>query len=88
MLNIDKGRRPPHLLCVGDRRQRQRRLARRFRPEDLHNPASWETPRAQGLVDRKTAGGDDRDLQLRRRIAQPHDRILAIRFDDRLQGQI
>ena len=58
VLGVDERRQPAHPLRLGDDVQRERRLARRLRPEDLHDPAPGYTSDAQCRVDADRAGGN------------------------------
>ena len=66
VLGVDEGRLASGLLRLGDHVQRQRRLAARLGPEDLHDPAARHPAHAQRQVEPQRAGGDGRDPQGRR----------------------
>ena len=78
------------LLRLRHRVQRQRGLARRFRPVDLDHAALGQAADAQRDVQAERAGGDDLDVLDHLAFAQPHDRALAELLLDlrqcRLQG--
>ena len=54
-------------LRLGNGVQRQRGLARAFRPVDFHHPAARQAADAQRQVQAQRAGGDDLDLLVDRR---------------------
>ena len=66
MLGVDEGGDAAVLLGLGDDVQRQRRLARAFRPEDLDDAAARQTADAQRDVEAQRAGRDQFDLGNRR----------------------
>jgi hypothetical protein len=72
------------LLRFRDRVQRQRRLAGRFRAEDLDDAAARQAEPAQREVERRRAGRDTFiDLDA---VGQAHDRALAVLTFDLRQG--
>jgi hypothetical protein len=64
MFGIDEGRRPAGFLRLGDGMQRQRGLARAFRPVDLDDAAARQAADAQRDVEPQRTGGDRLDLHL------------------------
>ena len=72
MLGIDEGADAALLLRLGDGVQRQRRLARAFRPVDLDDAAARQAADAERDVEAERAGRDGLDLDhllVRRRAA-------------------
>ena len=61
VLGVDERRHAAELLRLGDDLQRQRRLARRFRAEDLDDAAARHAADAERVVDADRAGGDGVD---------------------------
>jgi hypothetical protein len=86
VLGVDERRHPAELLRLGDDVQRQRRLARRFGPEDLDHPAAGHAADAERVVEAHRAGGNGRDRRDGVLLAQAHDRALAELFLDLPQG--
>ena len=76
MLGVDEGGDAAGLLRLGDRVQRQRRLARAFRPVNLDHPAARQAADAQRDVEPEAAGRDRLDLDRLAR-AQAHRAALA-----------
>ena len=76
MLGVDEGGDAAGLLRLGDRVQRQRGLARAFRPVDLDHPAARQAADAERDVEPERAGRDGLDLDRLAR-AQPHRAALA-----------
>ena len=89
MFGVDERRHAAELLRLGDDLQRQRRLARRLRPEDLDDAAARHAADAEGVVEadgrrsRSTAIGGDGVL-----LAQAHDRALAELLLDLADGHL
>ena len=77
MFGVDEGADAAVLLRLGDDMQRQRRLARGFRPVDLDHPAARQAADAERDVEPQRAGRDRLDLDRLLVLAQPHDRALA-----------
>ncbi len=76
VLGVDEGGDAAPLLGLADDREREGRLARGLRAEDLDHAAAREAADADRRVDRQRAGRDElHRLDLLR--AQPHDRALA-----------
>src|SRR6185437_8840833 len=76
MLGVDEGAGAALLLGLGDDMQRERRLARAFRPVDLDDAALGQAADAQRDIEAQRAGRDRLDLQ-RLALAELHDRTLA-----------
>ena len=68
---------PPCRCASRNHLQRDGRLARRFRPEDLDHAAAGEAADAQRGVERNGAGGDDGDRDNRPLAPQLHDGALT-----------
>src|SRR5262245_36232650 len=77
MLGIDKRANAALLLRFGYRVQRQRRLARAFRPIDLDDSALGKAADAERNVERQRACRDGLDLDHLLVLAEPHDRAFA-----------
>src|ERR1700744_254731 len=77
MLRIHKRRQPAGLLRLGHNLQRDRRLTRRLRPEDLNNPAPRHAAHSQRRIERDRPRRDDRNRHNRLFGPQPHHRSLA-----------
>ena len=58
VLGVDERRHAAELLRLGNHLQRQRRLARRLRPEDLDDAAARHAADAERVVDADGAGGN------------------------------
>ena len=87
MFGIDKGADAAALLRLGDDMQRQRRLARRFRPVDFDDPAARQAADAERDIEAERAGRDRLDLD-RLLALEPHDRALAEGALDLGQGGV
>ncbi len=81
MLGIDERGGPADLLRLGDGVQRERRLARAFRPVDFDHPPARQAADAERDVEPEAAGGDRFDLHLLA-AAELHRRALAERAVD------
>ncbi len=82
VLRVDEGGGAAQLLDVGDDLERERGLARRFRPVDLDDAPARQAADAEGEVQAERAGGDDLDALLDVLVAHAHDRALAeLAFD-------
>ena len=81
MLGVDEGGGAAGLLRLGDGVQRQRRLARAFRPVNLDHPAARQAADAERDVEPEAAGRDGLDLDLLA-AAELHRRALAERAVD------
>jgi hypothetical protein len=77
VFGIDKGADAALFLFFGHDMQRQRGLARRFRPVDLDDPALGQAADAKRDVEAQRAGRGRLDLHRRAVGAKPHDRALA-----------
>ena len=84
VLHVDERGDAPDPLGVGDRVQRDRRLAAGLRPEQLDDPPARQALAAQGQVERQRPGGDALHLHV---AAFPHlhDRAGAERLLDLAQ---
>ena len=87
VLRVDERRHAAELLRFGDHLQRQRRLAGRFRAEDLDDAAARDAADAERVVDADGAGGDRVDRLNGALLAEPHDRALAELLLDLPDGQ-
>src|SRR5207237_3943260 len=76
MLRVDERRESAGALRFRDHMQRKRRFARRFRAEDLDDPAARHAADAKRRVDADRAGRDRADRQKLFR-AEAHDRAFA-----------
>src|SRR5205085_5425408 len=81
MLGIDEGGASAQLLRFGDGVQRERSLARAFRPVDLDDPSARETANAKRDVETEASGGGRLDFHLLA-AAELHRRALAERAID------
>ena len=88
VFRVNERREAAGLLRVGDDVEHQRRFAGRFRPEDFHDPSARDAADAQRQVNRQPAGRDDFDFHLRPRVAQAHDRAVAVGLGDGGDGGI
>ena len=77
VLGIDEGADAALLLRLGDAMQRQRGLARGFRPVDLDHAAARQAADAERDVEPERAGGHGLDVHRLPVLAEPHDRALA-----------
>ena len=77
MLRIDECRYAAQLLGLGDGVKGERRLARRFGPVYLDDPAPRVSAYAERLVEEDGAGGDSLYPESVPMIAQLHDGALA-----------
>src|SRR5262245_44242741 len=82
VLRVDEGRHAAEFLRFGDHLQRQRGLARRFRPEDLHDAAAGHAADAECVVDADGAGGNGFDGLNGALLTEAHDRPFAKLFFD------
>ena len=87
VLGVDERRHAAELLRFGDHLQRQRRLARRLRPEDLDDAAARHAADAERVVDADGAGGNGVDRLDRALLPEAHDRALAELLLDLADGQ-
>ena len=88
VLDVDERRHAAGLLRLGDDVQRERRLARRFRAEDLDDAAARQSADAEREVERDRSGGDGRDRHDGVLLAEAHDRALAELLFDLAHGQV
>ena len=77
VLGVDVGGGAAGLLHLRHDLQRQRRLARRFRPVDLDDAAARQPADAERDVEAERAGRDDLQVVLDLGVAHLHDRALA-----------
>jgi hypothetical protein len=77
VLGVDEGADAALLLRLGDGVQRQRRLARAFRPVDLDDAAARQAADAERDVEAERAGRDRLDLDRLLVLRRAHDRALA-----------
>ena len=77
VFGVDEGADAALLLRLGHGVQRQRGLARGFRPVDLDDAAARQAADAERDVEAERAGGDRLDLHRPVVLAEPHDRALA-----------
>src|SRR5688572_30109388 len=75
VLGVDKGGQASCFLRLGDDVQGEGCLAARLGTEDLHDPAPWDTPDAEGQVECQGAGRDGGDA-LAVLVTHAHDRAL------------
>ena len=76
VLGVDVGAHATVALRLGDDVRRERRLARRLRPEDLDDPAPRQAADPEREVERERTRGDRFDPDVAP-LAQLHDRALA-----------
>ena len=88
VLGVDERRHAAELLRFGDDLQRQRRLARRLRSEDLDDAAARHAADAERVVDADGAGRNGVDRLDGALLAEPHDRALAELLFDLADGQL
>ena len=77
MLGIDKSADAALLLSFGNRMQRQRCFARRFRPIDFHYPPARQASNTERDIEPKRARGYGLDIHGLIVFAKFHDRALA-----------
>src|SRR5580704_4547273 len=77
MFGIDEGADAALLLGLGQAVQRQRGLARRFRPIDFDDAAARQAADAERDIEAERTGGDNVDVHRLVVFAEPHDRALA-----------
>ena len=88
VLGVDEHRGATGLLGVGDDRERERGLARGFRPVDLDDATARHATHAQGDIEPDGAGGDGLDVGRGVALAQGHDGALTELLLDLLQGEV
>src|SRR5262245_33622644 len=88
VLGVDKRRQAAQFLRFGDHLQRQRRLARRFRPEDFDDTPARQAADPEGEVDGDGAGRNRVDRLNGALLAEAHDRTLAELLLDLANGQV
>ena len=76
MLGVDVGAHPTVALRFGDDVGCERRLARRLRPEDLHDPSPRQAADPEREVERERTGRDRFDPHVSS-LPELHDRTLA-----------
>ena len=81
VLGVDEGRDATGPLSVGDRVQRERRLAAGLRPVDLHDAAARQAADAERDVEGDRTGRDHLDRRPHL-ITEAHHRALAVRALD------
>ena len=74
MLDVDEGRGSTRLLGLGDRVQRERRLAARLGTVDLDDSPARKPADPQSQIERDRAGRNDFERHAFLEIAHPHDR--------------
>jgi hypothetical protein len=77
MFGVDEGGGAARLLRLGDGMQRERRLARRFRPVNFDHAAARQAADAERDIEPERAGRDRLDLDAFLSAAQLHRRALA-----------
>ena len=77
VLGVDEAADAAGLLRLGDDVQRERRLARGFRPVDLDDAAARQAADAERDVEAERAGRHGGDVDRRLVLAEAHDRALA-----------
>src|ERR1700727_1366687 len=88
MFSIDKGANATLLLRFRDHMQRERRLARGFRPVNLDHPAARQAADAKRNVEAERPRRHGFDFDRLLVLAQAHDRALAERPFDLRQGGV
>ena len=88
VLDVDERRHAARLLRLRHHLQRDGRLARRLRPEDLDDAAAREAAHAQRRIERNGAGGNHRDRHDGVLGSQPQDRTFAELLLDLPEGQL
>ena len=81
VLRVDEGADAAFLLRLGDRVQRQRRLAGALRAVDLDDAATRQAADAKRDIETDRSGRDDLGVD-RLALSEPHDRALAERTLD------
>ncbi len=87
VLHVDERRQTAALLRLRDERQGEGRLARAFRPENLHDAPARHAADAERAVDEDVARGDDLHVH-HLAVAQAHDRPVAVVLGDLLEGEV
>ena len=82
VFGVNERREAAGLLRVGDDVQHQRGFAGGFRAENFHDAPARNAADAEREVNRQAAGRDDLDFHLRPRVAEAHDRAVAVGFGD------
>src|SRR5205823_7557663 len=77
VFGVDEGANAALLLALGDGMQRQRGLARGFRPVDFNHPPPRQTADAKRNIEPERARGDGLDIHRAVVLAEPHHRALA-----------
>ena len=86
MLCVDERRNAARLLCLSDHVQRDRRLARGLGTEHLDDASARNAADAKRDIERQDPRGDHLDVHVRLGFTEAHDRPLAMRLLDVLQG--
>jgi hypothetical protein len=86
VLGIDEGGDAAELLRLGNDGERERGLARGFRPVDLDHAAARHAADAERDVEAERSGRDDFDVVVGRVVAQQHHRALAELLFDLAEG--
>ena len=86
MLCIDECRNATGLLRLSDHVQRDRRLARGLGAEHLDDASARNAANAKCDIERQDPRGDHLDVHVRLGFTEAHDRPLAMRLLDVLQG--
>ena len=77
VLGVDETTNAAVLLGLGDGVERERRLARGFRPVDFDDPATRQAADTEGNVEAERPGRHGGDLDGRLVLAHAHDRAFA-----------
>ncbi len=88
MLCIDKSGDSAGLLDLGDRMKGQRRLARRFRPEDFDDASAGKTADSQRDIEAKGTGRYRRNVDRGLGVPELHDGAFSVLFFDLGKGEI
>ena len=78
MLRVDEGAYAAHLLGLGHAVQGHGGFTAAFRPVNFYHAAPGQTAHTQRHIQLQTAGGDHLQIRVRRRVAEFHDRALAV----------
>ena len=86
MFRVNERREAAGLLRVGDDVQHQRGFAGRFRAVNFHDAAARNAADTKCKVNRQAAGRYDVNFHQRPRIAEAHDRAVAVCLGDGRDG--
>jgi hypothetical protein len=86
VLGVNERRESAGFLRVGDDVEHQRRFAGRFRPVNFNHASARNAADAEREVERERAGRDDADFDFGLRVAEAHDRAVAVAFVDAGNG--